>query len=159
MKNNSIKLGKLIEERRKEMGLSIRELAKIIDISHTELLNIEKGKRLKINFIILIKLCNVLDLNFIECLMLSGHFEEKNKYKTFEVTIKKVKENKIKIDAINKEKVLEVVLNYLMEEQDNLEENEDIFFEIVELENSNNLDKEAVCKYKNYFSKCSVCSK
>ena len=159
MKNNSIKLGKLIEERRKEMGLSIRELAKIIDISHTELLNIEKGKRLKINFIILIKLCNVLDLNFIECLMLSGHFEEKNKYKTYEVKIKKVKENKIKIDAINKEKVLEVVLNYLMEEQDNLEENEDIFFYLVELENSNNLDKEAVCKYKNYFSKCSVCSK
>ena len=157
MKNNSIKLGKLIEERRKEMGLSIRELAKIIDISHTELLNIEKGKRLKINFIILIKLCNVLDLNFIECLMLSGHFEEKNKYKTFEVTIKKVKE--IKIDAINKQKVLDVVLNYLMEEQENLEENEDIFFEIVELENSNNLSKEAVCKYKNYFSKCSVCSK
>ena len=39
------------------------------------------------------------------------------------------------------------------------EENEDIFFEIVELENSNNLSKEAVCKYKNYFSKCSVCSK
>lgn len=159
MKNNSIKLGNLIEERRKKMGLSIRELAKIIDISHTELLNIEKGKRLKINFIILIKLCNVLDLNFTKCLMLSGYFEEKNKYKTFEVTIKKVKENKIKIDAINKEKVLEVVLNYLMEEQENLEENEDIFFEIVELENSNNLSKEAVCKYKNYFSKCSVCSK
>ena len=41
----------------------------------------------------------------------------------------------------------------------NREENEDIFFEIVELENSNNLSKEAVCKYKNYFSKCSVCSK
>lgn len=156
MRNNSIKLGKIIEERRKEMDLSIRELAKIIGISHTELLNIEKGKRLKINFIILIKLCNVLDLNFIECLMLSGYFDEENKYKTYEVSIKKIKENKVRIDAINKEKVLEVILNYFMEEQENLEENEDVFFEIVELKNSNNIDKEDASKYKNCCSKCSL---
>lgn len=156
MRNNSIKLGKIIEKRRKEMELSIRELAKIIGISHTELLNIEKGKRLKINFIILIKLCNVLDLNFIECIMLAGYFDDENKYKTYEVSIKKMKENKVIIDVISKEKVLEVILDYFVEEQENLEENEDIFFEIVELKNSNNIDKEYNSKYKNCCSKCSL---
>ena len=40
-------IGKLIKNAREEKGYSARELAKLCDISHTEISNIESGKRVK----------------------------------------------------------------------------------------------------------------
>ena len=40
-------IGELIKNAREEKGYSARELAKLCDISHTEISNIESGKRVK----------------------------------------------------------------------------------------------------------------
>ena len=43
-------IGKLVKEARKQKGYSARELAKLCDISHTEINNIEKDKELDLQY-------------------------------------------------------------------------------------------------------------
>jgi len=53
-KNNSNEtLGELIKSARKEKGLSARKLANLLNLSHTEINNIESGFRAKPSIIVL----------------------------------------------------------------------------------------------------------
>ena len=62
MKNNYLKLGKIIRNEREEKGFSRRKLSALVDISDTELKRIENGERQVPNIITLIKLCKILKL-------------------------------------------------------------------------------------------------
>ena len=63
MKNDSIKLGKIIKRARKIKGISQEDLASLIGVSHTELSRIERGIRKSPNLIILINICEILDID------------------------------------------------------------------------------------------------
>lgn len=56
-------------------NLSIRKVSKLTGISHTELINIEKGVRLKPSLLTLKKLSHGLDLSFEKLIALCGYVE------------------------------------------------------------------------------------
>ena len=74
--NKNISIGKLVKEARMNKNMSARELAKLCDISHTEINNIEKGKRVKPALLILKGFEKYLDLDFKEIAKLVGYSNE-----------------------------------------------------------------------------------
>ena len=74
--NKNISIGKLVKEARMNKNMSARELAKLCDISHTEINNIEKGKRVKPALLILKGFEKYLDLDFKEIAKLVGYSDE-----------------------------------------------------------------------------------
>ena len=70
--NCSEVLGKLIKEKRTELGYSIRKLSDAVGISGTELTRIESGERVVPNLLTLIYICKVLGLDLNNLLALSG---------------------------------------------------------------------------------------
>ena len=76
-KNNSeLTLGELIKSARKEKGLSARKLANLLNISHTEINNMESGIRMKPSIIVLKGLEQYLDIPFKESAKLAGYSKE-----------------------------------------------------------------------------------
>ena len=73
-------IGKLVKEARKQKGYSARELAKLCDISHTEINNIEKGQRVKPAVLTLKAFEKYLDLDYKELATLVGYSEETVRY-------------------------------------------------------------------------------
>lgn len=63
MNYNYVALMECIKNKREEIGISQRELAKRIGISHSEISKIEGGLRGSFSFITLAKLCNELDID------------------------------------------------------------------------------------------------
>ena len=68
MKNNYMMLAEIIKNRRISLGFSLRNLANEVGISHTELVRIENGNRQCLNVITLIRLCKLLELDFLTLL-------------------------------------------------------------------------------------------
>lgn len=75
MKNNYAMIAEIFKNRRIELGLSKRKLACLVGISDTELSRIEHGERENYNLITLIKLCDVLDLDFIKLLVAAKYLK------------------------------------------------------------------------------------
>ena len=73
-------IGKLVKEARKKKGNSAREIAKLCDISHTEINNIEKGQRVKPAVLTLKAFEKYLDLDYKELATLVGYSEETVRY-------------------------------------------------------------------------------
>lgn len=69
---NENDVGKYIAKARIKSGLSQRELAKISNISNSEISKIESGIRININTNILKRLCKFINLEFNELLYLMG---------------------------------------------------------------------------------------
>ena len=88
----------LVKEARKNKGYSARELAKLCDVSHTEINNIEKGIRVKPGILTLKAFEKYLDLDYKEVANLVGYSEETIQYGdeniivSFERYDKKIKE-------------------------------------------------------------------
>lgn len=88
----------LVNEARKSKGYSARELAKLCDVSHTEINNIEKGIRVKPGILTLKAFEKYLDLDYKELAKLVGYTEETIQYGdeniivSFERYDKKIKE-------------------------------------------------------------------
>ena len=80
-------LGALVMEARKKKNISARELAKLIDISHTEINNIEKGIRVKPSLLILKGFEKYLDLNFKEIAEMVGYSKESIEYADEEIIV------------------------------------------------------------------------
>ena len=74
--SKNISIGMLVKEARTNKNMSARELAKLCDISHTEINNIEKGKRVKPALLILKGFEKYLDLDFKEIAKLVGYSNE-----------------------------------------------------------------------------------
>lgn len=105
--NNNTNIGEIIKKARKEKGYSARELAKLCDISHTEISNIEKGLRVKPAILTLKGFEKYLDLDFKELAQAVGYAPETIEYGdnnvivSFERYDKKIQEFETKIKELN----------------------------------------------------------
>lgn len=68
MKYNYLELAEMLKEKRTAKGISTRELANEVGISHTEISRIENGMKPYFSFIILAKLCKILDIDLMNLL-------------------------------------------------------------------------------------------
>lgn len=73
MKNNYGFIAEVFKKRRVELGYSKRRLAAIVGISDTEISRIEHGERENYNLVTLIRMCEVLQIDFIHLLALAGY--------------------------------------------------------------------------------------
>ncbi len=175
MRFNYYLLGEILRERRIEKGLSKNKLAQYVGISQPEVTRIENGTRTVPNIITLIYMCEVLDLDFINLLKITGYVDEKNliikgnfdmrKYKN---NSKKDKELEFVVYADNEEKAIKIVEDVL-EELDLSEEEIDKISKIVIDVVEENIDKKqknikeksdkSICETCEYFcSKCGRCT-
>ena len=74
--SNKDTFGKMIKEARISKGYSARELAKLCDISHTEINNIEKGDRVRPAILTLKAFEKYLDLDFKTLARMVGYSED-----------------------------------------------------------------------------------
>lgn len=72
-KNNYVLLAEILKMRRIVSGLSLRQLANDVGISHTELARIENGSRSNFNLVSLINMCSILDMDFVRLLKITGY--------------------------------------------------------------------------------------
>lgn len=106
MKENT-NIGELIKKARKEKGYSARELAKLCDISHTEISNIEKGHRFKPSILTLKAFEKYLGLDFKELAEAVGYAPETIEYGdnniivSFERYDKKIQEYEAQLNFVN----------------------------------------------------------
>lgn len=80
-------LAELIRNTRKEKGLSARKLANLLNLSHTEINNIEKGYRAKPSIIVLKGLEQYLGIPFSKSAKIVGYSKETIKYGEEEVIV------------------------------------------------------------------------
>ena len=78
--SNIKSISKLVKEARIKKGYSARELAKLCDISHTEINNIEKGERVRPAILTLKAFEKYLDLDFKELATLVGYSKDTIEY-------------------------------------------------------------------------------
>lgn len=96
-------LAELIRNARKEKGLSARKLANLLNLSHTEINNIESGYRVKPSLIVLKGIEQYLGIPFSKTAKLAGYSKETIKYGEEEIIVsyemydKKIKEFKEQI--------------------------------------------------------------
>ena len=105
-------IGKLIKNARKQKGYSVRELAKLCDISHTEISNIESGKRVKPAVLTLKAFEKYLGLDFKKIAKAVGYSDETIEYGdnniivSFEKYDKKVKEYELEIKNLTSKLII-----------------------------------------------------
>lgn len=101
-------IGELIKNAREEKGYSARELAKLCDISHTEISNIEKGQRVKPAILTLKAFEKYLDLDFKELASMVGYspntieYGDNNIIVSYDRYDKKIKEFELEKDFLEK---------------------------------------------------------
>ena len=129
-------LAELIRNARKEKGLSARKLANLLNLSHTEINNIESGYRVKPSIIVLKGIEQYLGIPFSKTAKLAGYSKETIKYGEEEIIVsyemydKKIKEFKDQIRyaeniieikrhiAMDTEEYFKDIHNYLKEQKD-----------------------------------------
>jgi len=129
-------LAELIRNARKEKGLSARKLANLLNLSHTEINNIESGYRVKPSIIVLKGIEQYLGIPFSKTAKLAGYSKETIKYGEEEIIVsyemydKKIKEFKEQIRyaeniieikrhiAMDTEEYFKDIHNYLKKQKD-----------------------------------------
>lgn len=129
-------LAVLIRNARKEKGLSARKLANLLNLSHTEINNIESGYRVKPSIIVLKGIEQYLGIPFSKTAKLAGYSKETIKYGEEEIIVsyemydKKIKEFKEQIRyaeniieikrhiAMDTEEYFKDIHNYLKNQKD-----------------------------------------
>lgn len=137
-------LAELIRNARKEKGLSARKLANLLNLSHTEINNIESGYRVKPSIIVLKGIEQYLGIPFSKTAKLAGYSKETIKYGEEEIIVsyemydKKIKEFKEQIRYA--ENIIEIKRHIAMD-------TEDYFKDIHNyLKNQKNIDKKILDK-------------
>ena len=72
-KNNTTELGRLIKNKREELGISQRALAREANMDCAEVSRIESGKRQKPNILYLKGISETLNISLIELMKLAGY--------------------------------------------------------------------------------------
>ena len=173
MRFNYYLLGKILRERRIELGLSKNKLAQYVGISQPEVTRIENGIRTIPNIVTLIYFCEVLDLDFIELLKVTGFVDEKNlimkgnfDMKKFKVNAKKDKKLEFIVYSESEEqalKIIEEVLEDLELSDDELEKISKIIIDVEEQELEEKQEEieeksdKSICETCEYF--CSECGR
>ena len=129
-------LAELIRNARKEKGLSARKLANLLNLSHTEINNIESGYRVKPSIIVLKGIEQYLGIPFSKTAKIAGYSKETIKYGVEEIIVsyemydKKIKEFKEQIRyaeniieikrhiAMDTEEYFKDIHNYLKNQKD-----------------------------------------
>ena len=127
-------ISKLVKEARISKGYSARELAKLCDISHTEINNIEKGERVRPAILTLKAFEKYLDLDFKELATLVGYSKDTIEYGDNNIIVsyerydKKVREfesaKQILLHEINKKRHLGLDIKECFDELTKLLEND-----------------------------------
>ncbi len=137
-------LAELIRNARKEKGLSARKLANLLNLSHTEINNIESGYRVKPSIIVLKGIEQYLGIPFSKTAKLAGYSKETIKYGEEEIIVsyemydKKIKEFKEQIRYA--ENIIEIKRHIAMD-------TEEYFKDIHNyLKNQKNIDKKLLDK-------------
>ncbi len=179
MRFNYLLLGSILKNKRMEKGFSKNKLAQHIGISQPEVTRIENGIRTVPNLITLINMCEILDIDFINLLKVTGYVDKKNllgkglnDMKKYKIQAKKIKQIEVEVEAENEEIAMEMVQDFLdkideldieipdlstdyfeieaeemNEEQENIDEDLEDFFEENECKN---------CKF--FCSECGRCT-
>lgn len=120
MKFNYLLLGSILKNRRIEKGFSKNKLAQHIGISQPEVTRIENGIRTVPNLITLINMCEILDIDFINLLKVTGYVDSKNllkkglnEMKKYKVQVKKIKQLEVEVEAENEEIAMEMAQDFL----------------------------------------------
>ena len=92
----------LMKKARKERGLSARKLANLLNLSHTEINNIEKGFRVRPSILVLKGIEQYLGIPFTKSAKLVGYSDETIKYGEDEIIVSYEMYDK-KIKQIKKE--------------------------------------------------------
>lgn len=160
MKNNHLKLGKIIRNERENRGFSRRKFSALVDISDTELKRIENGERQVPNLITLIKICKILRIDLLN-LLEDTDFYEREEDKLYYIIVKSKNTDVFKIHALSETKAAMIIVDFLSE-NDLIERDENIknislfitndeqFFKET-LEDFNEKTEEEIAeKYSNY---------
>ena len=122
MRFDYYKLAKILKDRRNQLKLTIRDIEDLIDVSHSEISRIENGFKPKIDVVTLIKLCEILDLDFVNLLKETNYLVGKNfrkrgmeSMKKFKVLVQKSKQIEMEVGAESEEKAVEMVDEILNE--------------------------------------------
>lgn len=73
MRNNYLLLAEILKVKRILSGNSLRNVANEVGISHTELARIENGNRENFSLLTLVNLCEVLNVDVVKLLMITGY--------------------------------------------------------------------------------------
>lgn len=73
MRNNYLLLAEILKAKRILSGNSLRNVANEVGISHTELARIENGNRENFSLLTLVNLCEVLNVDIVKLLMITGY--------------------------------------------------------------------------------------
>ena len=114
MKYNYLELAERLKNAREEKGLSLRQLADKIGISHTEISRIENGMRANFSFLILIKLCKELDIDVMNLLDDLGLWEV-DFDKLFYVMVKSKEEKIFKVHARSDGEAFRIAFDFVIE--------------------------------------------
>lgn len=164
MRFNYYLLGEILRERRIELGLSKNKLAQYVGISQPEVTRIENGTRTVPNIITLIYMCEVLNLNFINLLKITGYVDRKNlimkgnfDMKKYKVNAKKDKEIEFIVYADDEEKAIKIVEEVLEDLDLSDEELEKISKIIIDVEEQELEEKQEEIEEKSDKSICETC--
>lgn len=164
MRFNYYLLGEILKERRIEKGLSKNKLAQYVGISQPEVTRIENGIRTIPNIVTLIYFCEVLDLDFIELLKVTGFVDEKNlimkgnfDMKKYKVNAKKDKELEFIVYSESEEQALKIIEEVLEDLELSDEELEKISKIIIDVEEQELEERQEDFKEKSDKSMCETC--
>ena len=117
MRFDYYKLAKILKDRRNQLKLTIRDIEDLIDVSHSEISRIENGFKPKIDVVTLIKLCEILDLDFVNLLKETNYLVGKNfrkrgmeSMKKFKVLVQKSKQIEMEVGAESELKKLKMIM-------------------------------------------------
>ena len=111
MKNRYIELGKIIREKREENKLTLGELSALIGISRSELFKIEDGQRKHIRLNLIVKICEILCINFDTLLKFLGYYDNDN-VKDYDILVNEVIQKTIRVKSTNIDDAIEKALNF-----------------------------------------------
>jgi len=112
MKYNYLKIAEIIKEKRLESGMSQRQLASLVGIGHTEITRIENGMRTNYNMVLLIKICNELDIDFVKLLQEAGYLDSRE-MKVYKVSAYFIDAKAYLVRATTKNKAFEMVADFV----------------------------------------------
>lgn len=164
MRFNYYLLGEILKERRIEKGLSKNKLAQYVGISQPEVTRIENGTRTVPNIITLIYMCEILGLDFINLLKITGYVDEKNlimkgnfDMRKYKVNAKKDKELEFIVYADDEEKAIKIVEEVLEDLDLTDEEIDKISKIIIDVEEEKNEKRQENFREKSDKSMCETC--
>lgn len=112
MNNKRIVLGMNLKKIRENKNISLANLSREINIDSQRIRRLEKGLTVKIDVTLLIKICDILEIDLIELLENSGFFDKEND-ENYEVFIIETGDKNIVINSKDVAEILAMAFDYI----------------------------------------------